>query len=46
MSLLEISNLHTYFKTKKGLVKAVNAKAAGRAEGKVVAELVRGALNS
>ena len=29
-----------------GLVKAVNAKAAGRAEGKVVAELVRGALNS
>ena len=24
MSLLEISNLHTYFKTKKGLVKAVN----------------------
>lgn len=27
------------------LVKAVNAHAAGRAEGKVVAELVRGALN-
>ncbi len=29
-----------------GLVKAVNARVAGRAEGKVVAELVRGALNS
>ncbi len=29
-----------------GLVKAVNAKAGGRAEGKVVAELVRAALNS
>lgn len=28
------------------LVKAVNAQAAGRAEGKLVAELVRGALNS
>ncbi len=27
------------------LVKTVNARAAGRAEGKVVAELVRGALN-
>ncbi len=29
-----------------GLVKAVNARAAGRAEGKVVAGLVRSALNS
>ena len=24
MSLLEVKNLHTYFKTKKGIVKAVN----------------------
>src|SRR5699024_11768579 len=24
MSLLEVNNLHTYFKTKKGIVKAVN----------------------
>ena len=24
MSLLEIKNLHTYFKTRKGIVKAVN----------------------
>ncbi|MGV8845462.1 GatB/YqeY domain-containing protein [Tessaracoccus sp.] len=29
-----------------GLVKAINAQAAGRAEGKLVAELVRAALNS
>lgn len=24
MALLEVNNLHTYFKTKKGIVKAVN----------------------
>ena len=24
MNLLEVKNLHTYFKTKKGIVKAVN----------------------
>ena len=24
MSLLEVKNLHTYFKTRKGIVKAVN----------------------
>ena len=24
VSLLEVKNLHTYFKTKKGIVKAVN----------------------
>ena len=36
MSLLEVKNLHTYFKTKKGIVKAVNDVTYSLEEGKTL----------
>ena len=36
MSLLEIKNLHTYFATKRGLVKAVNGVSLTLEEGKTL----------
>src|SRR5699024_3144582 len=36
MSLLEVKNLHTYFKTKKGIVKAVNDVTYSLDEGKTL----------
>ena len=36
MPLLEIKNLHTYFKTRKGLVKAVNDVSYSLEEGKTI----------
>ncbi len=36
MSLLEVKNLHTYFKTKKGIVKAVNGVTYSLDEGKTL----------
>ena len=36
MSLLEIKNLHTYFKTRKGIVKAVNDVSYALEPGKTV----------
>ena len=37
MSLLEVKNLHTYFKTKKGIVKAVNDVTYSMDAGKTLA---------
>ena len=37
MNLLEIENLHTYFDTKRGLVKAVNGVSFSVEEGKTLA---------
>ena len=36
MSLLEINNLHTYFETKRGLVKAVNGVSLKIEEGQTL----------
>ena len=36
MSLLEINNLHTYFSTRKGLIKAVNGVSFTVDEGKTL----------
>ena len=36
MKLLEINNLHTYFDTKKGLIKAVNGVSLSIEEGRTL----------